>query len=326
MHPERTTASGQSWWVFLLAAFLYACVGGTGSLENQGENEVLATVNGDKISVAVFKKEISLLKKQYRVEGKDKLKPEQLLFLKTKALNNLVQSLLFKQEADKNKIFVSEEEFKQRLMEIKNDPHDELAPRSLKADEISRADWEDKMRNILLIKNLINKVVNSKVSVENDELLEYFKKNPQEFNNPAQVRALHLMVSTEEEARDILKELESGKSKFSDLARKHSLGPEGANGGDLGYFAEGRMPEEFDSIFKLNVNEVSEVIRTPYGFHLFKVTDKKTESVMSFEESRKLIYSKLLQERQEEAFQKWVQEIKNQAKIEINDAKLAQIN
>lgn len=177
----------------------------------------------------------------------------------------------------------------------------------------------------MLIKYLINKVVNSKVSVSESELQEYFSKHSQEFQMKELVRALHIMVETEEEARNILRQLSANKKEFTQLAQEFSLGPEGIKGGDLGYFESDHMPEEFDEIFKLKVNEISSIIHSPYGYHIFKVIDKKNERKMSFDESRKLVHKKLLQEREEVAFQQWLKKLKDDASIKINYDIIAQI-
>jgi parvulin-like peptidyl-prolyl isomerase len=77
------------------------------------------------------------------------------------------------------------------------------------------------------------------------------------------------------------------------------------------------MPEEFDNVFKLKINGVSDIIHTPYGFHLFKVVDKIKERKMSFDESEKSVEQVLLQELQESAFQKWLVQLKEKSEIEI---------
>ena len=132
------------------------------------------------------------------------------------------------------------------------------------------------------------------------------------------LRALHIMVETEEEIRLIQKELQSKQKDFSELAKEFSLGPEGTLGGDLGYFEAGQMPEEFDNVFKLKIDGVSDIIRTPYGFHLFKVIDKIKERKMSFDESKKPVEQFLLQKLQDSAFQKWLVQLKEKSEIEIN--------
>ena len=85
----------------------------------------------------------------------------------------------------------------------------------------------------------------------------------------------------------------------------------------MGYFEAGQMPEEFDDVFKLKINKVSDIIRTPYGFHLFKVVGKIQERKMDFKESRSSIKKILLRDLQDKAFQKWFLELKRNAQIDI---------
>ena len=90
-----------------------------------------------------------------------------------------------------------------------------------------------------------------------------------------QVRASHILVSTQEEASHIVKELKAGKD-FGDLARKYSSCPSGRSGGDLGFFGKGQMVKEFeDAAFGMKPGEVSAPVKTQFGFHIIKVTEKK---------------------------------------------------
>jgi len=89
------------------------------------------------------------------------------------------------------------------------------------------------------------------------------------------VRASHLLVKTEEEAISLKEEISAGKD-FGLVAAEVSLCPSGANGGDLGFFAKGQMVKEFeDAAFSMAVGEVSEPIKTSFGYHLIYLTDKK---------------------------------------------------
>jgi len=90
-----------------------------------------------------------------------------------------------------------------------------------------------------------------------------------------EVKASHLLVETEEEAIALKEEILSGKP-FEDVAAEHSHCPSGANGGDLGFFGRGQMVGEFENAaFDLNVGELSDPVRTNFGWHLILVTDKK---------------------------------------------------
>ena len=89
------------------------------------------------------------------------------------------------------------------------------------------------------------------------------------------VKASHLLVKTEEEALKIKKEIENGK-EFAVAAKEVSLCPSSNNGGDLGYFTKGQMVKEFeDAAFSMEVGEVSNPIKTQFGYHLIYLTDKK---------------------------------------------------
>ncbi len=89
------------------------------------------------------------------------------------------------------------------------------------------------------------------------------------------VKASHLLVSSEEEAKKLREEILGGRS-FADVAAEVSMCPSGANGGDLGYFGKGQMVKEFeDAAFSMNVGDVSEPIQTQFGWHLIYLTDKQ---------------------------------------------------
>ena len=90
-----------------------------------------------------------------------------------------------------------------------------------------------------------------------------------------EVKASHILVKTEDEAKNLLAEIKAGKA-FGELAQEYSLCPSGANGGDLGFFGRGMMVKPFEeAAFALeNVGEVSEPVQTQFGWHLIQLTGK----------------------------------------------------
>lgn len=311
--------------VLLLAAFLSACSGGSVTVDGVKDKAVISIVNDEKISVKRFRQELKALKKKFRVGNSGQINQDQFLWLKANALSQVIHDELLKQEAKKNQLAVTQEELRQALDQAKNGYQDDSFQRFLEIEGISLEEWKNKLKDNVLIKKLINKMVNSTVSVKEEELQEYYQAHEEEFHRKDQIRALHIMVETEEEAGFILKRLESGNADFPDLARKHSLGPESVEGGDMGFFEAGQMPDELEDIFKLKIGVLSDIIRTPYGFHIFKVVEKKKHQKMNFEDSRKIIYDKLLPERQDKAFKKWLMELKEKSEIVINDEILGEI-
>lgn len=90
-----------------------------------------------------------------------------------------------------------------------------------------------------------------------------------------EVKASHILVKTEDEAKKLYEEIKGGKG-FADAAAEVSLCPSGSVGGDLGFFSRGMMVKPFeDAAFELEVGELSQPVQTQFGWHLIQVTDKK---------------------------------------------------
>jgi len=264
-------------------------------------------------------------KKIFKVQNIQELKPEELSWFKNRVLDEIVKQTLLAQEITKNNITINQNEFNEVLKQKRKGYIEGAFEKTLALEKISKNEWENLIKNMLLTKKLIQEHVNSKVSVSEKEMREYFDKSD-EFHKKEQVKALHIMVESEEEIREVQNEIRRKQKSFSNLAKEYSLGPEGLQGGDLGYFEAGQMPEEFDEVFELKVNKVSDIIHTPYGFHIFKVVDKVEERKMEFEESRARIKKILLRDLQEKAFQEWFLKLKKNARIDIKYDVLEKIN
>jgi peptidyl-prolyl cis-trans isomerase C/foldase protein PrsA len=285
---------------------------------------VAAEVGGDKITVTDLRNEMKFVERQYRVGDRKSLTSEELLILKTKALNRIILNTLLVKDAARNNIQLSRDEYESALQEAKDGYQKGYFYRFLSTEKISIEEWENRFKNNLLIKKLINTKGNSKVLVSEGDLQRYYEDHPGEFQKGEQVRFFHIMVETEAEVRDIRRQLKSGKKKFFMLAQEYSQSPEGTMGGDLGYFEAGELPVEFAGIFKLKGNQISKVIHTSRGYHIFKVMDKKAARKMDFEESSKVIQRRFLREAQGKVFQEWLVKLKDKADIKINHDVLAQ--
>ena len=89
------------------------------------------------------------------------------------------------------------------------------------------------------------------------------------------VKASHILVKTEEEAKELREKIVNGETSFADAAAMVSLCPSGANGGDLGFFSRGQMVKPFeDACFSMEIDEVSNPIQTQFGWHLIQLTGK----------------------------------------------------
>ena len=314
---------------FLIVSVIFllnSCFDNNSRMNAIGSDQVVLTVNGEKITAKQFDKVLNAQKKIFRVQNFEELKTEELVWIKTRGLNEIIRNTLIAQEIAKENISIEQNVLEDNLRKAREGYLEGAFEKTLDLEGISIADWEKSIEKKLLTNELIHQQVNSKVSVSDKESRDYFDKNHNEFHKKEQVKALHIMVESEEEIRDIQKELRSKQKTFPALAMEYSLGPEGAQGGDLGYFEAGQMPEEFDDVFKLKINKVSDIIKTPYGFHLLKVVDKIEERKMDFVESKSRVEKILLQHLQDQAFQKWFLKLKQNAEIEIEYESLEKIN
>jgi len=273
---------------------------------------VVATVNGEVITLAELNRRVVPVRAEYRRGQPPKVR-KGLADIQQEFLEKLIEERLLLQEAKRRSLQVSPEEVAARLSELWGEQKDKAGmPQERKV-------LEEQVRKELLINKLIQQEVAAKVEVSLEEAWEYYNTHKEEFHQPEQVRVQQIVVETEKEARDLLKKLKRG-ADFGRLAEEHSLGPEGHLGGDLGYFSRGQMPEEFDAVaFKLKKKgQISEVFKSKYGFHIFKLVDKKPERYLEFEEVRDKIMERLRQKKAEEAFQEWLRELKARAKIKVN--------
>jgi peptidyl-prolyl cis-trans isomerase C len=132
-----------------------------------------------------------------------------------------------------------------------------------------------------------------------------------------EIHARHILVETEEEAEEIAERLKKGED-FATLANEKSKDP-GAEGGDLGFFTRGRMVKPFeDAAFALDVGEISEPIKTPFGWHIIKVEEKRDQPLPTFDQVKEIIISQLLQKKAQEV----VTDLRKAGKIEVVDPEL----
>ncbi len=134
----------------------------------------------------------------------------------------------------------------------------------------------------------------------------------------AEVHARHILVKTEEEAKDLVKQLKAG-ADFNELAKKSSDGPSAQTGGDLGYFSRGQMVKPFEDVaFALKPGQISDPVQTEFGWHVIKVEEKRDRPLPSFDEVKDQLMASLIQNQLKTV----VQGLRSSAKIEVVDPEL----
>lgn len=268
-------------WVFISAVAVGCSASPGGSTE--AKDKVILKVNETEMTVADFEKELDRLPPQLKPVTSTREGQKQML-------EELAGRELLVQEAEKKKI----------------------------GDRPEVMERTKEFRRRMLLETLLDEEIVQKVTVEDQEVKAYYKAHPEEFSNE-RIRARHILVQTEDEAKKVLDRLK--EEKFEDLAKEVSLDKaSGANGGDLNYFGRGQMVPEFEkAAFALKVGQTSGIVKTQFGYHIIRLVDRKTSEPAKFEQVKDRLKQKLVNEKQRKRFDEWLASLKQGAKIQIQE-------
>jgi peptidyl-prolyl cis-trans isomerase C len=308
----------------VVVALSLSLVSGCGLREKGGEkDEVLATVDGATVTLSEFKAALEKLKSQ--LPKGDSLDPEGVKTLKMNLLNQLIEKKILMTEAKKLGITVSEAEINAQINKIMGEyPDSETFNSRMKEENVDVDSWKKEIEYQIMLDKLVKAVAGSDITVTPEEIQKYYNDHLDQYNSPTRVRALQIMLETREQAQTILNEIKKG-ADFSELAKTYSISPDSEKGGDLGYFSEEEMPPSFAIVFKMKPGELSDVVESEYGFHIFKVIDRREAKMLSLDEARPEIEEKLKRAKSEEKYGAWFEQIRKGKKIEINPSALEKI-
>ena len=238
------------------------------------ENKILAKVNGTPITEKELENELRMLGQ--RAAEFDNPQGRAMM------LEQLINRKLFLLDAIKSG-YEFNPQFKEELQKLK----------------------EDLLANFAITKAVEN------VKVTDEDIKKFYEDNKDKMLNPEMVNASHILVDSEEKAKELLEEINSGKITFEEAAKANSTCPSSQNGGNLGQFGKGQMVPEFDTaVFNMEVGEISGPVKTQFGYHLIKLNSKTEATEIPFEEVKDSIAIQLTTEKQQAAFQSKINQLK----------------
>ncbi len=258
------------------------------------KDDTAAKVNGEAISKTELN---SLLNDQYGEQ----------------VLDSLISEKLVLQEAKKKKITVSDSELKKELKTLQDSYGGETAFNSaMKSSGVSM----DRVNKDLKTYVLTRKILEPQIKITDAEMKTYFDENKATFAQDEQVKASHILVADEKTAKEVKDKLAKGED-FAKLAKEYSTDTATKdNGGDLGFFKKGDMVPEFETAaFSLAVNEISEPIKTDYGYHIIKVVGKKSATEAKYEDHKADVKEAIMSEKIQSEYTTWLAKAKKDAKI-----------
>jgi peptidyl-prolyl cis-trans isomerase C len=272
----------------LCVAALVGCQGGTtsGGAQSAGKKEgkVLAEVNSGTITTGDFDRELKNLPEYLKAMADTPQGRKEML--DTMVIRELILQQAAKDGLDKGA------EIDEKLQDLKKR---------------------------LIVESFLKKKVEAESKVSDEDMKKFYEQNKDKFKSGEQIKASHILVKTEKEAKDILAQLKSG-GNFEELAKKSSVDSSSAKGGDLGWFGKGSMVPAFEkAALALKEGQISDVVKSDFGFHIIKLTGKRPAGIRPYEEVKEQIKGAIMPSKQQEIFQKIKEELKKTAKITIKE-------
>ncbi|MGE7923662.1 peptidylprolyl isomerase [Viridibacillus arvi] len=258
-------------------------------------DDYVAKINGEKITQSELNKE---LVSQYG----------------TDVLSTLITNKVIELEAVKKKITVSDKEIQAELDDLQNSyGGKEAFEAALESNAMTLQGAKDNIKTYLTTTKLIEPTID----ITEKELKTYFKENKDTFSQEEQVQASHILVEDKDTAKEVQKKIEKGED-FAELASEYSTDTASAsNEGNLGYFGKGEMDESFEkAAFSMKVDEISDPIKTDYGYHIIKVTGKKAAKEATFENSKDNVKTALMNEKINANYSTWLSSLYEEYEIE----------
>ncbi|QED46619.1 peptidylprolyl isomerase [Cytobacillus dafuensis] len=250
-------------------------------------NKNVASVNGEEIT-------------------KDDLYDQLVAQSGPEMLDKLITDEIIEQEAKKEKVKISQDEIDKEMKTLAEQYGGEKAfDEILKTNGVDKTEFEKSMETYLTTKKLLE----PRIKITDDEMKTYFEENKASFAQEEQVQASHILVEDEKTAKEVIKKINAGED-FAKLAKEYSTDASNSeSGGELGYFGRGDMVEEFsNAAFSLPVGKISDPVKTEYGYHVIKVTDKKEAKEANYEDSKEKIKAAIFDSKISSEFSTWLDE------------------
>lgn len=303
-----------------LSALLFAVIPTSGA---ETVDRVVAIINDSIITLSELNAATAVAIDKLGVKGaEDKRKVEEV---RSTILDSLIEQRLVKQAADKAGIEISEREIDNAVEDIKkqNKLSQEQLLVALAQSGLTQKEYREQLKEQIRQVKFINKEFRSKISIQADDIEDYYRQNIKEFSGTAVYRMNMIFLPSDdrkamnERLKLVAEGLASGED-FKQLASHYSEGPSPSLGGDLGYMKTGEMESWIEEAIKgLQPGQATSAITRPEGVYFIQLTEFTAAETRPLAEVKGLIQDKLFKKIMDERFSFWLSEVKRYAHLEI---------
>jgi foldase protein PrsA len=298
--------------ILVLPALLAAC----GSDEVKVPAGAIAAVGSGVVTQEQFDQIWAQAEAQYKSqEGAPPFPKEgtaQYNQLKASIVNYLVQNQVIKDKAAELNVTVTDKQFQDRMKQIiQQVGGQKKLDKLLKQQAVTQAQLEEQLKAQML-QDAVQQKVYAGIKVSQADIEKYFNNpaNKSQFNVPESIDARHVLVKTKAEADKVraLLEADNSDANWKKVAAQYSTDTGSkSNGGSLGNFPKGRMVKPFeDAAFALKVGEISQPVKSQFGYHVIEVTKKTPATKQTLEQAKTTIEQQLKYQKQSTAWESWL--------------------
>ncbi len=292
--------------------------------------EIIVRVNNDIITKSDYEKSRDLIRRELQKTLKGADLDKAAAQHEKDLLKTLIEDQLMVQKATDLSLSADTEVIKylDRIRRDQNISDMETLEKMMLQQGIDPVEFKQNIKNQSLKQQLLGREVFSRLQISTDEISKYYEAHKQEFDRPEEVRIREILISSEgkdpseipaleKKSQEVLQKARSGE-KFDELATKHSDGSTAKEGGDLGFFPRGQMVKEIeDAAFKLRRGQVSDIIKTKYGFVIIKVEEKHEAGIQKMEVVMNDIRDQIFSTKAQPATLEYMVKLRKQSFIEV---------
>jgi len=311
----------KGWVAAALLAFILAAF----PVRGEVVDKIAIVVNNEVITQREVDRMLAPIYEQCRAVYQGVELAKKMTEARNAVINQLIEDKLILSEAKRLNIEVDAREVNARMDDVIKRLGSQERFESLLAQEgLTRKTLFEHYREQVMVKRLIDQKVGSNISISPTEINNYYKQHANEFISPEQVKVNNILIRARkggdankalEQAKEIERRIREG-CDFAALAKEYSDGPNASEGGSMGFVKRGDlMPDIEAMVFRMKEGEVSGLIKTDLGYHLFKVEEKKEREIRSLAEVRRDVEDAIYKEKMRGKLKGWIESLRKNAYI-----------